>query len=487
MQHFVEQLYHQLTHDAHRKVLYLNGTYISYQKFAQRVFGIAEHQKSLKDKHPVAVMFTNDLDCYACIAASWISGKGYIALHPDDPNSVHQEIVSQLSIQSIYGVSQSFEIPNEEINYYHLNDIADADSSAKQLNDHNIAYVIYTSGSTAKPKQIRVTHKNVNALVQAFKSCDIKLSADDQVLHVSDFTFDMSVLTFLLPLLYGACIYPIKKEGIVYLEFAEMLQEHNISYTAIVPSTLRFLKPYLSDLNVPSLKTCLVCGEEFPIELAQTWQKCAPNAEIFNIYGPSEATVFVLYHKFRDDHSEEQFQGILSLGKPLDKVDLVVLNKSNQTTGNELGELCISGEQVIESIDESIVMQDSDDGPKVSYYPTGDLVRKGEDDLYFFYGRKDFMVQVKGHRVQPLEIEQKIREHFPTLECCIVSGEDNFENTSLYLFVVAKVDEAQKLWDVLPQMLKHYEIPEQYFVLEKMPLNKNYKTDRKKLQSLING
>ncbi|MEZ5197517.1 MAG: AMP-binding protein [Bacteroidales bacterium] len=152
--------------------------------------------------------------------------------------------------------------------------------------------MIFTSGSTGKPKGAPISQGNLNAFLDSVWNLEWKIDEHDRFLQMSSMTFDMSILTFIIPLCVGACIYTVPEEEIKYLYGYRLMEEHDIK--AFVRLFLQHYpgpKPYFGEIELPSIRYSLVCGEAFPIELADQWTNCVPNANIINIYGPTEATV----------------------------------------------------------------------------------------------------------------------------------------------------------------------------------------------------
>jgi len=84
------------------------------------------------------------------------------------------------------------------------------------------------------------------------------------------------------------------------------MEEHKITFIAVVPSSISYLEPYFSDIYLPSLRYSLVCGEAFQWSLPMNGPMC-PNAQIINIYGPTEATVFTHTYQFRKGLRENSY------------------------------------------------------------------------------------------------------------------------------------------------------------------------------------
>ena len=104
----------------------------------------------------------------------------------------------------------------------------------------------------------------------------IVLTEDDKCLQCFDLTFDVSVQCFLAPLTKGACVYTVPHDQIKYSYVYGLLEDQHLTFGAMAPSMLRYLKPYFGEINAPDMKYCILTGEASPIDLVHHWEKCVP-------------------------------------------------------------------------------------------------------------------------------------------------------------------------------------------------------------------
>lgn len=128
-------------------------------------------------------------------------------------------------------------------------------------NPHSTAYVLFTSGSTGTPKGVKITKKNLNAFETSLAATPIAVKESDSVLQMYDLTFDASILMLVPALCVGATIYTTDPTKIKIIDIARILTTYPISYMFLVPSVISLLKPYVADINVPSLAILLLGGE----------------------------------------------------------------------------------------------------------------------------------------------------------------------------------------------------------------------------------
>ena len=129
----------------------------------------------------------------------------------------------------------------------YLSLIAVLAAACNSVQDQDLAYIFFTSGTTGEPKGVPITRDNVASFVEAFWECGFKIDKNDRVLQMFELTFDLSVMSYLVPLLKGACVFTIPKNKIKYNYIFELLDEHNLTVALMVPSILHYLRPYFQE------------------------------------------------------------------------------------------------------------------------------------------------------------------------------------------------------------------------------------------------
>jgi len=306
-------------------------------------------------------------------------------------------------------------------------------------------------------------------------------------LQMFDLTFDLSVMSYLIPLCVGACVYTVPEKGTKYTNVYSILESHAITFALMVPSILSFLKPYFEEITLPQLRYSLFCGEALFTGLATGWMKCAPNARIENVYGPTEATIFCLTYSVGNTEQVTDYNGIVAIGKPMTGLEVMAANEFFEPIKDgDKGELCLCGGQVTNGYldpenDKAAFFELN--GKK--YYRTGDIVYKDSKGDYLYCGRADQQVKIQGFRVELSEIEFHLKN---------ITGNRNLvalalsnSNDIVQVEVAFEGEEAdmsialQQLTEVLP----HYMLPSAVHFVSSFPLNSNGKTDKKELRNLI--
>lgn len=479
---------------ASRNAYCINGKFYSYQMLAEKISAVrtALPRPTLRNKK-VGLVINDDIETYASIFALWLEGFCYVPLHPNWPLERCLEICNQIGMELILDSSRDSRYNhNIVLSTYELSYISDNLIPKTDISDDELAYILFTSGSTGKPKGVQLSRKNVAAFMDSFWKTGIQIDENDRCLQAFDLTFDVSVQSFLVPLTKGACCYTIPYGQIKYIYACSLIDEQKITFGAIAPSMLRYLKPYFDEFDSTSLKSCILTAEACPLELMEEWYNYATNVELYDFYGPTEATIYCTYYKLTRGGQNKSLNGIISIGKPLANViGLILDEKGNELPAGEKGELCVAGDQVTcgyfknpEKNEESFFMK-MIDGEEVRFYHTGDLCYKDKDGDIMYSGRLDHQAKIQGFRVEMGEIEYHAREFLNGLNVVCLAY-DNKENlTEIAMFIEQEEFETKELIAYMKTKMPSYMIPTKIMFIPTFPLNSNDKIDKKQLKSLI--
>lgn len=496
----IEKIIESLDKYSERNAFYINERYYTYKQVAKKVSQIRNSfHKYLTRLNPkyIGVFINNDLESYCSCIAVLLSGFGYVPLNPLIPAERNREIILQSNLKLIltsekeYGKYFNFD---KSIEFIYTKEIPSSDINLgfPSCSDEDPAYIIFTSGSTGKPKGTLINRGNLNAFLDSSWALNWSINEEDRFLQMSSMTFDMSIITFIIPLCIGACIYVVPEEEIKYSFGYKLMEKFNITFIAVVPSSISYLRPYFQDIYLPSLRYSLVCGEAFPVDLANEWARCVPNAKIINIYGPTEATVFTHTYHYQKGLNEKSYNNIMAIGAIVKNMEALIIDEyGNQVKSGEKGELCITGKQLStgylknpEKNKKSFFIRIQGQIKK-RYYKTGDIVFMDEKQCYFYVGRIDSQVKIQGHRVELGDIEKHARDFINYKPVVAVAHKNQFGNYQIHLFIEKTEKKKEEIIDYLKSKIPYYMIPSNVSIIDKMPLNANGKIDRNRLKQLI--
>jgi thioester reductase-like protein/amino acid adenylation domain-containing protein len=329
--------------------------------------------------------------------------------------------------------------------------ITDADRRAS-LGVGNGAYVIFTSGSTGVPKGVAVSHAGLLGLAAAQRTV-FGLGVDARVLMVAAPTFDASVFELLLAAGSGVALVVAPPDVYAGEALTALLHEQRVSAALLTPTVLSTL----DRTRLGGVDTLITAGEASPGEVVATW---AVGRQMFNAYGPSEATVWATC-------SAPLLAGQpVSIGAPIAGVcALVVDARLNPAPIGVVGELYLAGPALargyvgrVELTAERFVANPFG-GTGARMYRTGDLVRWSADGALDYLGRADGQVKLRGQRIELGEIENTLLA-CPQVAQAAVTVQDSNTGSHLVAYVTfdhgadadndaESVEEWQHLYDKL--------------------------------------
>lgn len=480
-----------------RNAFCISERFYTYEQFGQNISKIRKGIVSETFENTnVGLVINDDIETYASIFALWLEGFSYVPLHPQWPAERCDEIINQVNLDLILDSSEKSRYTSGE-GYKCLNTnslVYDTSflTVVNGISDKSIAYILFTSGSTGKPKGVQLMRKNVGAFMDSFWKTGITLNENDRCLQAFDLTFDVSVQSYLAPLTKGACCYTIPYGQIKYIYASGLIEDHQLTFGAMAPSMLRYLKPYFDEFDSSSMRQVILTAEACPLNLMEDYYEVAKNVELYDFYGPTEATIYCTYYKLTRSGHNKTLNGIISIGKPMANVIGLILDENgNELPNGEKGELCVAGDQVTcgyfnnpEKNKEAFFYKEID-GEKVRFYHTGDLCYKDEDGDIMYSGRLDHQAKIQGFRVEMGEIEFHAREYLkgPNVVCLAYDNAKSL--TEIAMFIESQSLPTEKLIEYMRTKMPAYMIPSQIIFQEVFELNSNGKVDKNKLKILI--
>ncbi len=435
---------------------------------------------NVTDEVRVGIFCDRSLEMVIALLAVLRVGGAYVPLDPAYPKERLSFILEDAQVSLILTQQKIlYLLPSNTAEVVCL-DLLDLNSApafpvGKQLglqfSQEQLAYLIYTSGSTGIPKGVQILHKSlVNFLTSMAQTPG--LSSEDTLLAVTTLAFDIAALEIFLPLTVGASLVLVEREttldGVL---LAEAIEKHQITVMQATPATWRLL--FASGWKGKEDLTILCGGEALEKTLAL--ELLASSKEVWNLYGPTETTIWSAAQKL--NHSEP-----VSIGLPIANTQFYVLDDYMQPVPLGVpGELYIGGAGVARGY------WGKPDFPTSHLYKTGDRVRYLENGTLEYLGRLDYQVKIRGYRIELGEIEAVLMQHPDVLQAVVVVRSDISGEQRLIGYVILKtnlVNASHDLRSFLLTKLPGYMIPAVFVVLEKLPLTPNGKVDRKALPAV---
>ena len=371
-----------------------------------------------------------------------------------------------------------------------------AESSANPLpvnHMQNLMYVIYTSGSTGLPKGVMVTHSNAVNYIQ-WSIHAMALNSRDTMMLVTSVSFDISVFEIFGALLSGACLVIVPDEKLRDpAELMEYMDKTGVTIWHSVPTLMSQMLLSLNKEKLEHYSTCLqrirlvmLGGEAWSAELARDIRKTLGRARIVNMYGPTEATIWVTSYIIGE---ELDHLSTIPIGKPVCNNRILILNKSGKLCGVGVpGEICICGKNVTRGYFKDpgktadVFIQMGESGEIV--YKTGDTGKYLYNGNIEYIGRRDDMVKVRGYRIEIGEIESVMLEYQTVKEVAVIARKAGESNRLVCFYVSGRELSIDGMRRHLQLKLPEYMIPSQFIHMDQMPLTPNGKIDRRALSNM---
>ncbi|MFF7177670.1 amino acid adenylation domain-containing protein [Streptomyces sp. NPDC008121] len=346
------------------------------------------------------------------------------------------------------------------------------------------AYVIYTSGSTGRPKGVVVSHDGVGSLI-ATATDRIGITADSRVVQFASAGFDVTVWDLIMSLCVGGRVIVVPTERrVAGPALTDYIAHHRATHMILPPSLVSALP---QECALPDGAVLVVGTEAVPSELIARW---AGRVRVVVAYGLTEATVNSTLWTADADRP-----GPAPIGRPDPNTRTYVLDSALRPVpvGAE-GELYVGGRGLARGYlgrpgltSERFVADPYADEPGARMYRTGDRVRWSADGNLEFLGRADGQIKIRGHRIEPGEVESAFMACPGVAQAAVLVREDHRGVKRLVAYLVAEagtdadtaVAEARaRIADALPD----YMVPSALVRLDgPLPLTPNGKLDSRAL------
>ncbi|MFC1431718.1 non-ribosomal peptide synthase/polyketide synthase [Streptacidiphilus sp. N1-3] len=425
----------------------------------------------------VGLRLPRTADMVVAILAVWKSGAGYLPLDPALPAERIRYLLEDARPVLVLDQAALRAVPTSLPD----TDPGDADRLAP-LRPDNTAYVIYTSGSTGRPKGVLVTHRSMAHLLAAHRAGFVADAGGGplRVALTASFSFDTSLEGVLL-LADGHPLHLV--DEVTRMDPAALVEyvvRHRIDFLDVTPSYLGQLLPagLLTDPR-HSPRVLMIGGEAVGPGL---WRELAGHRGVaaYNFYGPTECTIDALACRIEGEDRP-------LVGRPLPNVRAYVLDGRLQPVPVGVGgELYLAGQQVARGyadrpgLTAARFLADPFGPAGTRMYRSGDLARWTADGRLDYLGRADDQVKVRGHRIEPGEIEAALLELPGVAAAAVVAVPDAQGHSRLAAYVVSGAAPSE-LRAALREVLPDHMVPSSFTALDTLPLTVSGKLDRRAL------
>ena len=491
-----DQCIHQLIENQVRKepnaiAIVIEDQQITYDQLNKSASQLAHYLRAqgIGAESRVGIFTERSIEMIIGILAILKAGGAYVPIDPRYPKEHITHVIEDAMLQHVL-IQEKFQalIPAQMKRFLldaQWDEISDQklDSLESIVFPGNLAYVIYTSGSTGKPKGVGVTHRNV--VHSTLARLNYYQEPVDGFLLLPSIAFDSSVAGIFGTLCQGGRLVLVSEEAILDpIALSDLILHQQISHLLTIPSLYEAILQKLTGAG-KHLKSIIVAGEPCKKSLIDLHYACLPQVELFNEYGPTEATVWSSVHRCQINED-----AVIPIGRPIANTCIYLLDAYlNPVSVGITGELYIGGAGLVRGylnradVTAEYYIPDPFGNPGNRLYRTGDLARYRDNGNIEYVGRVDHQVKIRGFRVELGEIENILLQDSQIKDAVVVVREDTLGNQRLVAYVVGALPthEIDGIRTKLKEHLPDHMVPAAFVFLDQLPLTPNGKIDRKAL------
>ncbi|MFP8886678.1 amino acid adenylation domain-containing protein [Streptomyces mangrovi] len=499
MRTFTDDIAGHAARDPHRIALTTPGGDLTYAQLTRRIDALASVllERGAGAETVCAVALPRGADAVVAVAAAVRSGAAFLTLDVEQPSARLAALVRSGGADLLLttsGLARRLDlpVPGRPVLTDRLADpftgAATVPAAARTAppDPRALAYVSHTSGTTGEPGAVLVEHGSLDSYLR-FVARDYGLGPATVALQVAPPGYDASIRDTFAPLLAGGRLVLLPRAELLRPEsFGAAVRAHSVTaLLSVTPSFLTFLagRPDARRLFA-GLELVVSSGESLRPFLAAGGRALIQGA-LVNQYGPTECTMTSTRHTV----PAEPDTAADVVGTPIDGVVVRLLDETLEPVPRgTVGEVCIGGAGVargyrgLPARTAERFVPDPFGPPGARLYRTGDLAEEGPGGLRYL-GRNDRQVKIRGHRVDPAEVEGALLAHARVAQAVVTAGTDDLGRGHLIAHVTGELadvtDAALRVH--LGRTLPPHLMPRRFVRLDEMPTTRGGKADRRTL------
>ncbi|MGW7157950.1 amino acid adenylation domain-containing protein [Paenibacillus taichungensis] len=475
-------------------LLTASGAALTYRELDEKANTLAWKllDQGVRRDEPVGIMSRRNEALIIMLLAVLKAGAAYVPLDPAFPEQRILNMIEDSRMNLVLCTSgEEDTVAFDGVRMIYDPMVVDVRSS---LNPHvdvlpsDLSCVIFTSGSTGRPKGVMITHEAMVNFVEDIRSRGIFAEETDRVISVTTISFDIFGFEVWTPLCTGYSLYLADEQEQLDPVLASLrIREHGVTH---ILSTVSRIKAFVENTDfakgLGNLKCILTGGERVPAGLLSDLKRLS-SARVFNMYGPTETTIWSTTKELHDPDS-------ITIGNPIANTEVYIVDEQGAMLPHgSYGELCIAGKGLSRGYlnnpaetEARFIANSNVLGGRL--YRTGDLACIQPDREIQLLGRLDQQVKIRGYRIEMNEIEQAAMAHELIREAVVKTEGNDPHQLQIILFYSLKPEVAlmgnegdAMLRSWLRERLPQYMMPSRLIRLDKLPVLPNGKLNRSAL------
>lgn len=465
------------------------NTALSYAELDARANQLAHYllRRGVRNEAPVAVVNDHSEALVISLLAIVKAGGSYLGIDGRLPADRISAMLAMAGVDLILtdgsrltgGPAESVDVSSLDLR------VEPSTDPAITVFPAQLAYLAYTSGSTGVPKAAMIPHAAVIRLVS--HASFLTVHPDDVFLQLAPLAFDASTLEIWAPLLNGATLVVPSEPPDSIAVIGDLVRRHHVSVLWLTAGLFhQFCNAGLPGLQ--GLRCLLAGGDVLAAPSVNRALAELPGVELINGYGPTENTTFTCCYPIADEQTDR-----VPIGFPISGTTVHLLDEDLRPVAEGYpGELYTGGSGVARGYlgqsgltAERFVPDPFAENAGDRLYRTGDLARRRADGALDFLGRLDDQVKIRGFRVELAEVEAALRGLPEIEDAAVVIQQSRFGRRLVGFAVPAGAASTSPITvrRSLAALLPDYAVPSMVVLLDELPLNRNGKVDRSKLES----
>ena len=411
-----------------------DGT-LTYRDLDERANRLAHHLRRLGVQRDVVVAIHLDrgLDHYVALLGVFRAGGAVLPLDPGYPDARLRYMLQDSDAQVL--LTRTAPPAAVDCTVVRLDTVAaqlaglPTTAPAEPAGRDDLAYLMYTSASTGPPKGVQLEHGGIADLCD-WHVAALGLTATDRGSLAAPLSFDASILDLWPVWSVGGHAIAISDEDRGDPDnLVRALRENRVT-VCFLTTALAEIFLAQPDLETLSLRYLVTGGEA----LRRRPRPGLP-FRLINIYGPTETTVYVTSAVVADSASDD---GPIPIGRPLGEIEVRLLDPHGRPVPDgDTGEIVVAGSGVARGYRGRADLTAQRFGVAAGRrtYRTGDLARRRPDGALEFVGRIDRQVKIRGHRIEPDEIERVLLEQPGVRQAAVAAVRPSPDTAQLVAYV----------------------------------------------------